>query len=121
MGRAAGSVVLALAMAVPGAAWAQFRAVPAMPYYAINPNAPLAPRADAPVQQQVLQNYRTQLQQSYREMLQQNPSGLGREQLDMGRQLNALGPGYGSAGLPPAVAPAPGGPPGGAPTAAAPR
>ena len=83
---------LALAAMAPGVAWAQFRPLPNAPYYAISPSAPLAPRADSPATQQILQNYRSQLQQTQGDMLQRNPSGLGRNQLDVGRQLNAVSP-----------------------------
>jgi hypothetical protein len=87
MGRAAG---LAIAFAaIAGAAWGQVP--PATPYYAMDPVSPLTPRAGSPVQQQVLENYRTQLLQAQREGLQQNPSGLGRDQLQIGSQLNAFG------------------------------
>jgi hypothetical protein len=40
------------------------------------------------MQQQIQENYRSQLLQTQREMLQQNPSGLGREQLEINHQLN---------------------------------
>jgi hypothetical protein len=86
--------VAILAM-VPGLALAQ-GIVPAPPYYSMNPIDPGAPQT--PLQQQILQNYRSQLRQSQREMIQQNPSGLSREQLEVGRQLNMLNnyihPGY---------------------------
>src|SRR5215212_2259279 len=78
--------VAILAM-VPGLALAQ-GIVPAPPYYSMNPIDPGAPQT--PLQQQILQNYRSQLRQSQREMMQQNPSGLSREQLEVGRQLNML-------------------------------
>ena len=53
-----------------------------------NPSLSLSAPASNPVQQQVQQNYRTQLMQEQRDMLQQNPSGLGREQLEIQNQLN---------------------------------
>ncbi|MBV8888300.1 MAG: hypothetical protein JO305_01380 [Alphaproteobacteria bacterium] len=56
--------------------------------HAINPSLSLTPRADTPVQQQMQQNYRTQLLGAQRELLQANPSGLSREQIDIGHQLN---------------------------------
>ena len=86
MGRAA---ALAIAfVTVSGAAWGQVP--PATPYYAIDPTSPLSPRAASPVQQQVLENYRTQLLQAQRDSLQQNPSGLGPNQLQIGNQLNGF-------------------------------
>jgi hypothetical protein len=81
------AAVLAIALTtVSGAASGQVP--PAPPYYAMDPTSPLAPRAASPVQQQMLENYRTQLLQSQRDSLQQNPSGLGRDQLQLGNQLN---------------------------------
>ncbi len=78
-------LVIALAAAgAPVGATAQTGIVPAPPYYAMSPGSSPA----NPVQQQVLENYRIQLQQTQREMLQQNPSGLGREQIEVTRQLN---------------------------------
>jgi hypothetical protein len=62
------------------------------------------------VQQQIQENYRSQLLQTQREMLQQNPSGLGREQLEISHQLNmynAPPPVTYSAPPPPARNPAP--------------
>jgi hypothetical protein len=67
--------------------------LPNPPYYAINPNQPFAPSPQSPVQQQVLENYRTQLLQTQREMLQQNPPGLSRDQIEVNRQVNAFTPG----------------------------
>ena len=64
--------------------------VPAVPYYALPPASPPASYSQSPVQQQVLQDYHSQLQATQRDLLQQNPSGLGREQLDIAHQLNAL-------------------------------
>jgi hypothetical protein len=78
-------LVIALAAAgAPVGASAQTGIVPAPPYYAISPGGSPA----SPVQQQVLENYRIQLQQTQRELLQQNPSGLGREQIEVTHQLN---------------------------------
>lgn len=58
--------------------------VPNPPYYATNPNQPLAPSPQSPVQQQALENYRTQLLQTHREMLQQSSSGLSLDQIEGG-------------------------------------
>src|SRR5436309_5619525 len=80
-------------MAAPAIVLAQ-GLVPNRPYYATNPNQPLAPSPQNPAQQQVLENYRTQLLQTQREMLQQNPSGLSRDQVEVGRQLNTYYPSY---------------------------
>ena len=83
------AAVLAIALTTAsGAAWGQVP--PATPYYAMDPRSPLMPRAASPVQQQMLENYRTQLLQAQRDSLQQNPSGLGRDQLQLGNQLNTF-------------------------------
>jgi hypothetical protein len=87
---------------VPLPALAQATVVPAPPYYAMEPTMPLTPSARSPVQQQILENYRTQLQAIARDLLQQNPSGLGAAQLAIGRRLNAIGPG--AIAAPPAAA-----------------
>ena len=84
MFRAALLVIALAAAGAPLMASAQTGIVPAPPYYAMGPGSSAA----SPVQQQVLENYRIQLQQTQREMLQQNPSGLGREQIEVTRQLN---------------------------------
>jgi hypothetical protein len=82
-------LVIALAAAgAPVGASAQTGIVPAPPYYAMSPGTSPAPSGPSPVQQQVLENYRIQLQQTQRETLRQNPSGLGRDQIEVTRQLN---------------------------------
>ncbi len=81
-------LVIALAVAAPAMASAQTGILPSPPYYAMSPGSSPSPSGPSPVQQQVLENYRIQLQQTQREMLQQNPSGLGRDQIEVTRQLN---------------------------------
>ena len=102
--RRAAVLAIALAAAASGTAWSQVP--PAPPYYAMDPTSPLSPRAASPVQQQMLENYRTQLLQAQRDSLQQNPSGLGRDQLQLGNQLNAFG-GPAAMVLPTVAAPLP--------------
>jgi hypothetical protein len=63
-------------------------ALPAAAQPALNPNMSLSSPATAPVQQQMRENYRSLLQQEQRELLQQNPSGLGRDQIDIQHELN---------------------------------
>jgi hypothetical protein len=43
---------------------------------------------ESPVQQQIQQDYRSNLLGVQRDLLQSNPSGLGREQISIGHQLN---------------------------------
>ncbi len=105
--------VLLLVIAVaagPVAASAQTGILPSPPYYAMSPGSSPSPSGPSPVQQQVLENYRIQLQQTQREMLQQNPSGLGRDQIEVTRQLNlynAAPPNSYTAAPPPAANRAP--------------
>src|SRR5579862_7329934 len=101
-----GCLVIALwAAAHPGGAAAQV--APAVPYYAMDPQMPLTPHADNPVQQQILQNYRSQLLQTQREMSLQNPGGLSHDQIEINRQLNAFGAGAAAAPTPPTAPPMP--------------
>ena len=87
MFRAALLTIILLAAASPLAA--QPWAAPADGFHpAPNPNMSLAPRGNTPIEQQMQQNYRTDLLQQQRDMLQQDPSGTGREQLNIGNQLN---------------------------------
>ena len=79
-------VIALTAAGASGPASAQTSIVPAPPSYATTPGVSAIP----PVQQQIQENYRSQLQQTQREMLQQNPSGLGREQIEVNRQLNTF-------------------------------
>jgi hypothetical protein len=83
------AVLAVMLAAAAGSAWSQVP--PAAPYYAMDPTSLPTPRAASPVQQQMLESYRTQLLQAQRDSLQQNPSGLGRDQLQIGNQLNAFG------------------------------
>jgi hypothetical protein len=103
--RRGGQLVIALwAAMLPGVAAAQ-AVSPAVPYYAMDPRMPLTPHADSPVQQQILENYRSQLLQAQRAMLLQNPGGAGREQLDINRQLNGFAGGSASTPTSPATPP----------------
>ena len=76
----------AMVSALPGIVAAQ--SPPAPPYYAMDPHAPMTPSANSPVQQQIIENYRTQLLQSQRGLAQQNPAGTSPAQLDVNHQLN---------------------------------
>jgi hypothetical protein len=69
---------------------AQAQTVPTPPYYAMDPQSPMTPATNSPVQQQILENYRTQLQQVQRSLLRQDPSGTSRAQIEINRQLNGL-------------------------------
>jgi len=58
------------------------------PTHAINPSQSLSSQPTSPVQQQIQQDYRSDLLGAQRDLLQSNPSGLGREQISIGHQLN---------------------------------
>ena len=56
--------------------------------HAVNPSLSLSPPTTSPLQEQVRQDYATGLLGAQRELLQQNPSGLGRQEQAIGRELN---------------------------------
>ena len=49
---------------------------------------PLTAPTNSPLQDQMRQDYATDLMSSQRELLQQNPSGLGRQEQAISRELN---------------------------------
>lgn len=63
-------------------------AEPPMQLHAVNPSLSLSAPTNSPFQDQVRQDYATGLMSSQRELLQQNPSGLGRQEQAIGRELN---------------------------------
>ena len=60
--------------------------------HAINPSLSLSAPTNSPFQDQTREDYATGLMGDQRELLQQNPSGLGRQQLEIGRELNGYTP-----------------------------
>jgi hypothetical protein len=60
--------------------------------HAVNPSLSLSAPANSPLQQQMREGYATGLMEAQRELWQQNPSGLGRQQLEIGRELNGYTP-----------------------------
>jgi hypothetical protein len=96
--------ILALAAAVSAAlvgapAAAQERFVPEQrslsptpQLHAFNPNLSLSAPTNSPLQEQMREDYATGLIGAQRELLQQNPSGLGRQELEIGRELNGYTP-----------------------------
>jgi hypothetical protein len=90
--------VLALATAVSAAlagvpAAAQERALaPPAQLHAFNPSLSLSAPANSPLQEQMREDYATGLMGAQRELLQQNPSGLGRQEQEIGRELNGYTP-----------------------------
>jgi hypothetical protein len=66
--------------------------VPPQQLHAFNPSQSLSAPTNNPVQEQMREDYATQLMRGQHELLQQNPSGLGRQQLEIGRDLNGYTP-----------------------------
>ena len=60
--------------------------------HAFNPSLSLSAPTNNPVQEQVREGYASGLMGAQRELLQQNPSGLGRQELEIGRELNGYTP-----------------------------
>ena len=56
--------------------------------HAVNPSQSLSAPTGNPLQEQMRQDYATGLMGSQRDLLQQNPSGLGRQEQAIGRELN---------------------------------
>jgi hypothetical protein len=61
---------------------------PGMQLHAVNPSLSLSAPTTTPLQQQMRQDYATGLMGAQHELLQQNPSGLGRQEQAIGRELN---------------------------------
>ena len=60
--------------------------------HAVNPSMTLTAPTNNPLQEQMRQDYATGLMGAQRDLLQQNPSGLGRQQEAIGRELNGYTP-----------------------------
>ncbi len=72
---------------------AQERSVAPPPQvHAFNPSHSLSAPTNSPFQDQMREDYATGLMGAQRQLLQQNPSGLGRQQLEIGRELNGYTP-----------------------------
>jgi hypothetical protein len=89
--------VLALATAVSAALTtspvaAQERPLVAPERPSFNPSLSLSRPTNSPVQEQMREDYASSLMGAQRELLQQNPSGLGRQELEIGRELNGYTP-----------------------------
>ena len=55
---------------------------------AFNPNMSLSAPTNGPLQAQMRENYATRLRAAQHDLLQQNPSGLTRDELTIGHELN---------------------------------
>lgn len=65
---------------------------PGMQLHAVNPSMSLTAPTSNPLQDQIRQDYATGLMGAQRDLLQQNPSGLGRQEQAIGRELNGYTP-----------------------------
>lgn len=65
---------------------------PGMQLHAINPSMSLTAPTNNPLQDQMRQDYATGLMGAQHELMQQNPSGLGRQEETIGRELNGYTP-----------------------------
>ena len=83
--------VLACLSGIPAAAQ-QRGAEPNVQLHAVNPSMSLSAPTNNPLQEQMRQDYATQLMGAQNELLHQNPSGLGREEQSIGRELNGYTP-----------------------------
>jgi hypothetical protein len=60
--------------------------------HAVNPSMSLSAPTNNPLQEQMREDYAAGLMGSQRELLQQNPSGFGRQEQAIGRELNGYTP-----------------------------
>ena len=66
-------------------------AEPPIQLHAVNPSMSLSAPTNSPLQEQMREDYATSLRGAQSELLQQNPSGLGRQEQAIGRELNGYG------------------------------
>jgi len=83
--------VMACLAATPVAAQ-QSGITPHLQLHAVNPSMSLSAPTNNPLQEQMRQDYAAGLMGSQRELLQQNPSGFGRQEQAIGRELNGYTP-----------------------------
>ena len=63
---------------------------PTPQFHAVNPSLSLSAPTNSPLQEQMREDYATSLMGAQRELLQQNPSGLGRQEQEISRELNEV-------------------------------
>jgi hypothetical protein len=61
-------------------------------HHSVNPSLSLSAPTNSPLQEQMREDYATSLMGAQRERLQQNPSGLGRQEQEIGREINGYTP-----------------------------
>jgi hypothetical protein len=86
------SLVPLLAALASGPVAAQQRGVVSQPGHGVNPSLSLSAPATTPLQQQMQDDYAAQLRATQRDLLQRNPSGLTRQELAIGHELNGYAP-----------------------------
>jgi hypothetical protein len=90
---AVSAVAISLSLAAVPVAAQQRGMEPPMQLHAVNPSLSLSAQTSSPLQEQMREDYHTNLLGAQRELLQQNPSGRGRQEQAIGRELNSyMGP-----------------------------
>jgi hypothetical protein len=90
---AVSTVAISVALATVPVAAQQRGMEPPPQLHAVNPSLSLSAPSSSPLQQQMREDYHTGLMGAQRDLLQQNPSGLGRQEQAIGRELNSyMGP-----------------------------
>jgi hypothetical protein len=89
--RASALAISTCLVATPVAAQ-RLEATPPPQLHAINPSMSLSAPTNNPLQDQMRQDYATGLLGAQRDLMQQNPSGLGRQEQAIGRELNGFTP-----------------------------
>jgi hypothetical protein len=90
---AVSTVAISASLAAVPVAAQQRGMEPPLQLHAVNPSLSLSAPTNNPLQDQMREDYNTSLMGAQRELLQQNPSGLGRQEQAIGRQLNSyMGP-----------------------------
>jgi hypothetical protein len=86
------SAAIAACLAAAPVAAQQRGFEPRTQLHAVNPSMSLTAPTNNPLQEQMRQDYATGLMGAQRDLLQQNPSGLGRQEQAIGRELNGYTP-----------------------------
>ena len=90
---AVSAVALSVSLATGPVAAQQRGMEPPAQLHAVNPSLSLSAPTSSPLQQQMRVDYHTGLVGAQRDLLQQNPTGLGRQEQAIGRELNSyMGP-----------------------------
>ena len=90
---AVSAVAISASLAAAPVAAQQRGMEPRLQLHAVNPSLSMTAPTSSPLQEQMREDYHTSLMGAQRELLQQNPSGLGRQEQAIGRQLNSyMGP-----------------------------